>query len=833
MNEAVAASFGNRISNRYTLLEKLGVGGQGEVWRARDEARGVELALKLLSPGFARNEAVWAALEHEHAVVSRLNHPGILKIYPPQREGDSAVLPMDLAIGGDLRRMRGANYLEIVPVLMEIAQALEHAHERGVVHRDLKPGNVLFDERASVRIADFGVASAREASGELARLASERTRPGLSPFTASPEQLRGQPPAVTDDIYGLGALAYELLSGYPPYYPRFELRKVLEEPVPELKPIHPLPPQLSALVMRMLAKNAAERPQSMREIIDALDVTLNDTLTFEFEDLSRKLPPAPPPPRAPEIKVEQPAPVQRPQAAPPVSRPAPPATAPQAAPSPWGDLKFDVTPKLMRLEPEHPKRWPWAVLAVVAVLAFGAFYWLPRYAPPDLLAQLPFFGTTASGGSELATPGATAIPAPQPPASPAVAKRDPAIDSRIAEQRAEFKQRLSSLDARAAGVWGGADFAAAKARAAESVGAYDGGNPLLAEQRLSDALRLLGKVESKASQAHAAQVNAGERALAAGQPEVARQAFELARRIDPKNRRVADNLRRVQNLGGVLPLLADGKNAEAAKEYARAIQDYSQVLSLDPNNADAKAGLARANAAFGEDTYANAVGAGFAALGAGRLEEARVSFEKAHRIRPGGEEASSGLRRVVAALSARGFASTRQRASALEAEERWSEALKEYEAALKLDPSLAFAQDGKERAADRAQLAGALQALIDEPDRLAAPSVRADANALITRARAIPAAGPVLRSQLARLQILLPEFDKPVRLALVSDNATQVAIQRVGAFGSFSRREIELKPGKYTVVGTRSGFRDVRRDVTIAPGNSEVQTINVSCIEPI
>jgi len=346
-------------------------------------------------------------------------------------------------------------------------------------------------------------------------------------------------------------------------------------------------------------------------------------------------------------------------------------------------------------------------------------------------------------------------------------------------------------------------------------------------------LRLLGNVERKAAQAHAAQIDAGERALAAGQQELARQAFEFARRIDPNSTRARDNLRRAQNLSSLLPLLADAQNAETAKDYARAAQDYSQALSLEPNNADAKLGLARAHAAFGEDSYAKAVGGGFAALGAGRLEEARVAFEKARGIRPAGAEAAAGLQRVGAALSARGFAFTRQRAAALEAEERWSEALKEYEAVLKLDPSLAFAQQGKARTADRAQLDSGLQALIDEPDRLAAPSVRAEANALMQRARTAAAAGPVLRSQLARLQILLPEFDKPVRLALVSDNATRVAIQRVGEFGSFARREIELKPGKYTVVGTRSGFRDVRRDVTIAPGNNEVQTISVSCIEPI
>jgi hypothetical protein len=88
----------------------------------------------------------------------------------------------------------------------------------------------------------------------------------------------------------------------------------------------------------------------------------------------------------------------------------------------------------------------------------------------------------------------------------------------------------------------------------------------------------------------------------------------------------------------------------------------------------------------------------------------------------------------------------------------------------------------------------------------------------------------VLRSQVARLEILLPSFDKPVHLALVSDDATRVTIPSVGFSGVFSRREIQLKPGKYTVVGTRDGYRDVRRDITIAP-SQDVQTISVSCAE--
>jgi hypothetical protein len=136
------------------------------------------------------------------------------------------------------------------------------------------------------------------------------------------------------------------------------------------------------------------------------------------------------------------------------------------------------------------------------------------------------------------------------------------------------------------------------------------------------------------------------------------------------------------------------------------------------------------------------------------------------------------------------------------------------------------------RSASRAFLAQRLQALIDRPEQLASAAARADALALIENANEQNPSGPVLRSQVARLQILLPVFDKPVHLALMSDGATRVAIPSIGFSGVFSEREIQLKPGKYTVVGTRDGYRDVRRDITIAPGQ-DVQTISVSCGEPI
>jgi serine/threonine protein kinase/tetratricopeptide (TPR) repeat protein len=1044
MTENGFATRVTRGSSRYTLLEKLGAGGQAEVWRARDESAGVEVALKVLNPTLARDEGSWAALTREHAIASRMDHPAILKVNPPYREGDFVALPMELASGGDLRRLRGKGYLDIVPVLIDIAQGLEYAHEHGVIHRDLKPGNVLFDSRGRVRIADFGIAGA---PGEVNPAV---VRHGLSPFTASPEQLRGDPPAISDDIYGLGALAYELLSGYPPYYPRFEVKRALEEPVPELKPAQIMPHQLANTIMRMLAKRASLRHRSMREVIDDFDAALNDTLTFDFDraeepasgasasmrrdaavlaaaeaakrasslaldepdedvrvtgarakrtpaipadaaalaaeklsaDIAARARPRPEraapnvergsssdaehlsadiepttsysepmtasgddqspelsagiprdeygwrkqSPRAAEItatfethvggedelvpdiepmRTGDPTQVEGERiaaAAAAVREAAPHLVTAHAPPTYWDDVRLSVDPSPQYHRSQRPRRrsWPWVVLTALVVAAVLVFVVLPRYgdaledltkptaeaatpamgasaptsadarpsasnwpapggaasAPGDRstgasgasgknpasntgtdratrAADHPGSGTRANSAPLSASAGSAVLSAPPPEPAKPVEEKPATITPEAYEQlRSTFDQRLAALESKGAGSWGGPDFAAAKTRAAESVGANDAGSPEIAEKRLNDALRLLGLVEARANPTLASQLTTGETALAEGQGEVAKQAFESARRIDPNSRRAQDGLQRVRNLGGLLPLLADGENAEGAKDYARAVQDYSQALSLDPNNAKAKAGLARAHAAFGEDTYAKSVGSGFAALGAGRLDDARIAFEKARTIRPNGPEAATGLSRVGAALRARGFASTRQKAAGLEAEERWPEAAAEYDAALKVDPSLVFAQQGKARALARSELSDSLQALIDRPDRLASSAVRTEADTLIKRAAGQDPSGPVLRSQIQRLQILLPGFDVPVRIEMLSDNATQVQIQRVGTFGSFNKREIELKPGKYTVVGTRPGFRDVRRDVTIAPGG-DVQTISVSCVEPI
>ncbi len=267
---------GLRIAGRYMLVEKLGRGGQGEVWRAFDEEDRESVALKILLRTFSRGSDPWEVLQREYAVVRELDHPLILKTYPPICDGEHAVLPMRLATGGDLRQLRGAPFVDVVPVLIELARALEYAHAQGVVHRDLKPANVLFDGLGRVQLADFGVAGRAQPDTPI-----DQARTGWSPSSASPQQLEGLAPTPADDLYGLGALAFELLTGTPPYFPDFDVRRVLHEPVPVLVPVHLAPRRLLGLVRSLLAKNPRHRPQSLRGVIIGLDASLDEPMTRE------------------------------------------------------------------------------------------------------------------------------------------------------------------------------------------------------------------------------------------------------------------------------------------------------------------------------------------------------------------------------------------------------------------------------------------------------------------------------------------------------------------------------------------------------------------------
>lgn len=803
------------LCGRFTLIERIGTGGQGEVWRAHDATRHEDVALKVLHPEVARSPEAWESLRHEYAVAQRLGHPGIVEIGEPLRDDAATVLPMTLATG-DLRRLRGEPYTRIVPALLEIARALDHAHSRGVIHRDLKPSNVLIDVEGHINVSDFGMAS----------LDGAVPHAGIgSPFSASPQQIEGEPPTPADDVYGLGALAYELLSGYPPYYPDFDARAVIGAPVPDLQPIHPAPPRLLRLIMRMLAKDPSERPSSMDDLQEELHAALQDTVSAgegaageppgDLDDTATSA----------ALQIEADPALVEAEA----GEPGRPLVAPVAAPTvarfpePGDDdlIESGAEPESAPAEAARGSRvasaLKWAGLAALAAALVGVFVFLPRIAEQR--------------AAQIAPPVDDDAPQPSAPA-PQVAAPAPDPQQQFAALREGFDTRLAALEQRAAAIWGGPAFAGAKALGADAVAALNAGNVEIAFDRIKVATQRLERLAGEAPAAALSQVEAGERALAAGQTQVARQAFELAQQIEPGNARAAAGLERSGGLAPVLPVLAEAESALAAGNAARAAELFGQVLEGDPQNAAATAGLQRARAAVSDEAYARQVGDALSSLRAGRYDEARQALERARVLRPRAPEVAAGFAELASALAGRDLAGARARGAELEAAERWAEALTVYEGVLAQDPSVEFARAGRARALPRAELARGLQSLIDRPERLAAVEVRTEAARLLAQARAVAVPGPLLRSQLGRLEAQLPLYEKPVRVALESDGLTSIAIQRVGTLGSFARQEVELKPGRYVVIGTRAGYRDVRHEILVAPGQAP-QPIQVRCVDPI
>lgn len=223
---------------------------------------------------------------------------------------------------------------------------------------------------------------------------------------------------------------------------------------------------------------------------------------------------------------------------------------------------------------------------------------------------------------------------------------------------------------------------------------------------------------------------------------------------------------------------------------------------------------------------------GLEALEDGRLQAARGHFEAAASLRPEAPEVADGLARTAAAERLALVTAGIGRGLELETSESWGEAEKIYEQVLSIDPEAAGALEGHERTAYRASIDEQLVYHIRNPQRLSSPSVFEDATDLLAEARGLDPHGPRLQNQLSSLEKILEVAATPVPVVVVSDNLTEVVIYRVDRLGSFSQRELELRPGTYTAVGSREGFRDVRVRFEVRSGGPP-QPVTVVCTEKL
>jgi len=264
---AMGSTLRGAVAGRYRLGDRIGRGASGVVYRCEDVTLERVIALKELAVTDADDEIILRFRREAH-VLAQLNHPGIVQIYDLVDHDGRMWIAMELVQGGDLSGLMDTagkmGEAATVAIALGVADAAAFAHERGVVHRDLKPQNVLLTEAGSPKLTDFGLAKIRGGS--------TRTLEGAvlgSPCYMSPEQAEGKPADERSDIYAFGVVLYHMLAGAPPF--EGEIASVLMQHL--RRPPRPLrdsgaevSPELEGIVMGMLRKAPHERPTSMRDV---------------------------------------------------------------------------------------------------------------------------------------------------------------------------------------------------------------------------------------------------------------------------------------------------------------------------------------------------------------------------------------------------------------------------------------------------------------------------------------------------------------------------------------------------------------------------------------
>jgi serine/threonine-protein kinase len=349
------------VDGRYQVIARIASGGMGEVYRAHDAVLGREVALKVLHQQFAGDRGFVDRFRREARAAAILNHPNIVGVYDWGSTEGTYFMVMEFVRGHNLRAVLLENGrlepAQVAEVTLQVLAALDHAHGHGIVHRDIKPENILIAADGTVKVADFGLARAF-ADSNISQ--AEGTVTGTVQYLA-PEQIHGEPADPRTDLYALGVVIFELLTGQTPYSGETALAIAYQHlssrvPAPSTK-VPGVPPAFDTAVLQATEHDREHRPASARSMAQALEAA------------APSLPPAPP---VADLAAQIPSPEFVPDER------APTVTIPRA-----------LSPRARRR-----RRWrlTWMTLALVALLAGGAWaawtYAVPHYTHVPIVAGL-------------------------------------------------------------------------------------------------------------------------------------------------------------------------------------------------------------------------------------------------------------------------------------------------------------------------------------------------------------------------------------------------------------------------------------------------------------
>jgi hypothetical protein len=470
-----------------------------------------------------------------------------------------------------------------------------------------------------------------------------------------------------------------------------------------------------------------------------------------------------------------------------------------------------------------------AVITALVILVAGGL-WLFSYLsrnpiPPDALQKQ----THLSGETPQELP--STVPAQNP--SPGEQAQHAAQGKEEAEQKlAEFLNIKQELDSKGAAEWGGeryrqvlelsrsADAALMQESFASAAAGYAQASAaaLSLQAGIPDVLRDI--------------LDQGRRALAEGNGQDAERFFRLALIIEPGHPTAQRDLERAKHCGKVVQLLQSAARQEAENSLSRARADHEEALRLDPASEEARAGLARVSSLIASRQYDELMAGGITALHDRDYQRAQRLLLKARSIKPDSPEVRDALFQAEAALKQIRIDELKARSEGAERAEDWEQALALYQSVLSLDGSIQFALQGKERALKRKTLEEGIQSYLAQPSLLETDQSLSRALALLDEARRVEPRGPRVSRLTTELDALVAAARTTVTVTIESDGITDVAVYKVGRLGRFQSRELSLRPGTYTIIGAREGYKDVRHSLSVRPGSAALR-VTVTCSEKI
>ena len=443
--------IGREIAGRYRILAKLGEGGMGAVFRAEQISLKRKVALKLLKPELSADPGLVRRFNAEAELAAKLNHPNTVTLYDFGQDSDGSLfIAMEFIEGRSLREVMVTEgplpVARIVDVGVQVCSSLADAHGRGIVHRDLKPDNVMLSTRGKktdvVRVLDFGIAKLRDTQGDMTQMPMTRAGDLLgTPQYMAPEQIRGEKVDARTDIYAMGAMIYEMVTGRLPFEAPTLMailsKHLTEMPVPpsERRADLAIPEALSSLVMSMLAKDPAQRPPTMDRVSDQLEaIGASAPQAGSEADVAGVIAPVRPsgamqvpsvvsaPPGVPR-RLTTPGsqnPLQRPVTPPPGPPPQTPAPlyaqhqGPQIQPpvAPMPAMPVQRAPQTLQVRRGQSSGLIWAIIAAVLIggAGLGAFFALRAEGKSKRSTSSPSPATTSSSSSPSSTGSSEDVP---------------------------------------------------------------------------------------------------------------------------------------------------------------------------------------------------------------------------------------------------------------------------------------------------------------------------------------------------------------------------------------------------------------------------------------